>query len=269
MPEFSNLVLLADLEDILGAIVALLVPLLWVIRQIFQAAKPGEQPRRHAAPAPAPAQQPPAQPVAAGGQQADPLRSQVEEFLRRAGRAPQQSEAGRKAEPRRARKPARASEIEVLVDDNLREPAERRPLAAPLRPATSPLSPTQQRPQRVPLARKEQPARQREQALRESVAEQAADSIAAHSRMIAEQASRLGQRIVEDDHQFDVQLKAKFDHTVGTLTGSAVAAAEQAAAAVRAAETPAAQIAGLLSNPDGVRQAIVVNEILRRPTERW
>jgi hypothetical protein len=79
----------------------------------------------------------------------------------------------------------------------------------------------------------------------------------------------LGQRIIEDDAQFDVQLKAKFDHTVGSLTGSAVTAAEQAAAAASAAETPAAQIAAMLATPEGVRQAIIVNEILRRPTDRW
>jgi hypothetical protein len=101
------------------------------------------------------------------------------------------------------------------------------------------------------------------------LAERATERAAARTSRIAEQTSHLGQRIIEDDHQFDVQLNAKFDHTVGTLTGSAVTAAEQAAAAVAASETPAAQIAAMLATPDGVRQAIVVNEILRRPTDRW
>ncbi len=101
------------------------------------------------------------------------------------------------------------------------------------------------------------------------MAEHVAESVAAHAKSISEQTSRLGQRIIEDDHQFDVQLKAKFDHTVGTLTGSAVTAAEQQAAAVRATETPAAQIATLLANPEGVRQAIIINEIIRRPSDRW
>jgi hypothetical protein len=101
------------------------------------------------------------------------------------------------------------------------------------------------------------------------VAEHVAENVAAHARSISEQSARLGQRIIEEDHQFDVQLKAKFDHTVGTITGSSVAAAEQAAIAAAASETPAAQIAALLANPDGVRQAIVLNEILRRPNERW
>jgi hypothetical protein len=86
---------------------------------------------------------------------------------------------------------------------------------------------------------------------------------------LGEQTSRLGQRIIDDDQQFDVQLKAKFDHTVGTLTGSDVATAAQAAAAAAAASRPAAQIAALLASPEGMRQAVVLNEILRRPSERW
>jgi hypothetical protein len=72
-----------------------------------------------------------------------------------------------------------------------------------------------------------------------------------------------------EDQQFDDQLKAKFDHTVGTLTGSDVAAAEKAAQEANMAAMPAAQIAAMLATPDGVRQAIVVNEILRRPVDRW
>ena len=47
-----------------------------------------------------------------------------------------------------------------------------------------------------------------------------AESVTAHSQALGEQTSHLGQRIIDDDQQFDVQLKAKFDHTVGTLTGS-------------------------------------------------
>jgi hypothetical protein len=269
IPTLSNLVLLADIEQVISALIALVVPLLFALRHIFGSAKPGEQPRKQAPQAQAPPQPQPQQPVAAGGQQADPLRSQVEEFLRRAGRAPQQAEGRRPAAQQRGAKPARASEIELLVDENARELPERRPLGQPLRPVSQPLSSPRQQQQRAASARTPRRIRQLEQAPRESVADHVAESIEAHSRAIGQQTSRLGQRIIEDDHQFDVQLKAKFDHSVGTLTGSAVTAAEQAAAAVSATQTPAAQIAAMLSSPDGVRQAMVVNEILRRPSERW
>jgi hypothetical protein len=101
------------------------------------------------------------------------------------------------------------------------------------------------------------------------LAEHVAENVTAHSRTLAEQTSRLGQRIIEEDHQFDVQLKAKFDHTVGTLTGSHVSAAEQLTAVSEEAPPTATQIASLLVSPVGMRQAIVLNEILRRPIDRW
>jgi hypothetical protein len=130
------------------------------------------------------------------------------------------------------------------------------PVAGPPRQPAA--APSQTRPLRQPAAPR-----------RETIAEHVAESVTAHTRALGEQTSRLGQRIVEDDHQFDAQLKAKFDHTVGTLTGSGVAAAEQAAAVAADESRPAAQLAGLLASPDGMRQAIVLNEILRRPSERW
>jgi hypothetical protein len=256
-------ILLADFVEVIGSVAFLFGLLMWVINQIREANKPAAPPRgRPAAAAPQP--QPQAG-VKAAGQQADPLRNQVEDFLRRAGRAPQGNQPGPAGQRRvRAGGPP---EIEVLVNDDA-APGERRPLAEPLRPSDRPAMPSKQAaaelrkpsPPRRPAAPRQE---------RETVAEHVAENVAARGRALAEQASRLGQRIIEEDHQFDVQLKAKFDHTVGTLTGSAVAAAEQAAAAASFEARPAAQIAAMLANPEGVRQAIVINEILHRPSDRW
>jgi hypothetical protein len=33
--------------------------------------------------------------------------------------------------------------------------------------------------------------------------------------------------------------------------------------------SPVGQIAAMLASPGGVRQAMVINEILRRPSDRW
>jgi hypothetical protein len=253
--------LLADVFEMLGGVVGVLALVMWVIRQIAAANQQAGPPR--ARPQAAPAGEPQAgavggQPVA---QQADPLRNQVEEFLRRGGRgAPgNQAPAGQ-----RRNAPGPVKEIEVLIRDDP-APAQRPSLSEPFRPVEQ----SKGQPRR--LAEGPRPARapRKESSRRTTVAEHVAESVSAHSRAVAEQAARLGQRIIEDDQQFDVQLKAKFDHTVGTLTGSAVAAAEQAAIAAAEASTPAAEIATLLSNPNGVRQAIVINEILRRPSERW
>jgi hypothetical protein len=226
----NEIILLADIEDVIGGLMALLVPLLWVIKQIADATKQGKAGEAQ----PVAPQQP--QPAHQAGQQADPLRNQVEEFLRRAGRG-QQGERPRPA-PR---------DIEVLVD----APAAASPRATP---SPSLVMPSEQPAQRRSVAPRK----------RKSLAERATERAAARASKLAEQTSQLGQRIVEEDQQFDVQLKAKFDHTVGTLTGETAVVVEKVAI-----DTPAGQIAAMLASPDGVRQAIVVNEILRRPLDRW
>jgi hypothetical protein len=254
------MVLLADIREVVSIIMALLVPVVWIVKQIADASKQAKAPDGAQA-ADAPQAQPqPQAPRQAAGQQADPLRNQVEEFLRRAGRGPQ----GDRARPA-------PREIEVLVDE---EPSARRPVGEPLRSAESRAATAPSKTAAAtPIARQAPPQHPPRRSVvprkRKTLAERATERATARASKMAEQTSHLGQRIIEDDAQFDVQLKAKFDHSVGTLTGSAVTAAEQAAAAVSAAETPAAQIAAMLATPDGVRQAIVVNEILRRPDERW
>ncbi len=262
-------VLLADIFELIGSLVGLVFLVLWIVRQIMEANKQVPPARGGPAGAPPRPQQAGRGGVQAAGQQADPLRNQVEDFLRRAARPPQANQA---AAPQRAAQPAAASEIELLLDDEQSAP-DPWPLAEPLRPAESRPAEVPQRPAppqpavATPAPRvARRPVAPRR---RETLAERAASREGARAKKIARQTSQLGQRIIADDQQFDVQLKAKFDHSVGTLTGSAVTAAEQAAAAASATTTPAAQIASMLANPDGVRQAIILNEILRRPSDRW
>jgi hypothetical protein len=253
-------ILLADIFELFGGVAGLIFLVMWVIKQIVEANKQAAPPRGR----PPVAQQPQAKPaVQAAGRQADPLRDQVEDFLRRAGRGPQ---AGQPGPAQRRARPVGGSEIEVLVDEAAL-PSQRGPLAEPLRPVDQPIA--------APLSQsssttgKPRPQRKNISQRRETVAEHVTENVAAPSRAVAEQAARLGQRIIEEDHQFDVQLKAKFDHTVGTLTESTVTVAEQAAAGSANTTTPAMQIAAMLANPDGVRQAIILNEILHRPADRW
>lgn len=69
-----------------------------------------------------------------------------------------------------------------------------------------------------------------------------------------------------------------FEHRVGTLAveqsgGATAAETEQTASSVarrRAGQTPTAtELAALLRRPDDVRTAIILNELMRRPEERW
>jgi hypothetical protein len=227
--------------------ITLVVIFIAVMRQLFEASKQANK-KRAGGPNPLGGPpQPQPKPIQAGGQQADPLRNQVEEFLKRASQRPQGPQ-----EPIAKSQTRPASEIEILLQES-RQALEQRDAsgqrAAESRPAQPP-----QRPQRRVKRR-------------QSVAEHVAEQVASRSKSLAEKASQLGRRIVAEDEQFDVQLKAKFDHSVGTLAGSVNPVATPPAPPP--ADTPALQIATLLANPEGVRQAVIVNEILRRPSERW
>jgi hypothetical protein len=232
-------------------IIAVVVVLFAVLRQIYEANK--EAGKKAAAPRPQPQAGPKPVPAAAG-QQADPLRSQVEEFLRRAGQKSQ--EAQQQGQPQRP-----TSEIELLIEDGPRPP-QRRVLVESNRPndprRLQAGSPTAANPDKRPARRSVTPKR------RVTLAERAAVREEKRVGNLPEKQPHLGQRIIDDDKQFDEQLKAKFDHSVGTLAGSdsgQIAAPQQ--------ETPASQIAAMLANPQGVRQAVILNEILRRPSDRW
>jgi hypothetical protein len=264
---FAQPILAAAGGDIvIKLILGVIVLIFMVVKQLFEANKGAGLKAKLPQP-PQPMPQPPVKgavpPAAQAGQQADPLRAQVEEFLRRASK--QQQPAPPQA-PQRLQ-PARASEIEILVDPSRQ--TEQRNIGQPLRQAewrktlpTAPASPSAGTPADKPRQiRGSKPRR------RQSVAEHVAEQVTAHTRSLADKASQLGQRIVAEDQQFDVQLKAKFDHTVGTLAGTATSAA--AAQSLPASDTPAAQIASLLANPSGIRQAVLINEILRRPSDRW
>jgi hypothetical protein len=236
---------------------------MWVVKQIGEAQKKVVRPRGQQ-PAARQQQQPRAQAAArnpaAGlaGQQADPLRNQVEEFLQRAGR---QQQANQPRAAQRPRRPAPASEIEVLLNDQ-QNTVERRPLSEPFRPMGQPEAEAPQRgAARHPVKLPAQVERQRE-----SVAEHVADHITAGARSVGQHSSQLGQRIITDDQQFDVRLKERFGHSLGSLGDSR---ADESPVLTPVDNSPVGQIAAMLASPGGVRQAMVINEILRRPSDRW
>lgn len=110
------------------------------------------------------------------------------------------------------------------------------------------------------------------------------------SRQFGESARHLGEEVGLADDKMDARLHRKFDHQVGHLrsttaatptvtagqsfdearhgvAGAAPAGAGDAAA--QAAGVSAAEIALLLRTPRNIRHAIIMNEILTRPEERW
>jgi hypothetical protein len=93
------------------------------------------------------------------------------------------------------------------------------------------------------------------------------------NRGFTERAEHLADEIARADEQREQHLQQAFGHRVGTLAaGSAVGAAPatdvQPEVKTEAPST-AAGLAALLASPQGMRQAIILSEILARPEERW
>lgn len=88
----------------------------------------------------------------------------------------------------------------------------------------------------------------------------------------------LGGEVAQADEQLGEHLHQVFDHDVSSLEAKPGEVSAQPAAvvgpgadlaAVDLPVTAAAGLVALLSDMENVRQAIVINEILRRPEERW
>jgi hypothetical protein len=85
----------------------------------------------------------------------------------------------------------------------------------------------------------------------------------------------LGKEVAEADDQIDAHLHQVFDHRVGKLAAVPGEAAKPPAPAVPAAESlameePASAFAfDFLSQPESLCQAVILNEILQRPEQRW
>ncbi len=89
---------------------------------------------------------------------------------------------------------------------------------------------------------------------------------------------QLGGEVAQADEQAQERLHQVFDHQVGQLAetpGESPATPQSSSAEElegRTAELPstaAAGLAALFSNADNIRQAIVINEVLTRPEDRW
>ncbi len=91
------------------------------------------------------------------------------------------------------------------------------------------------------------------------------------------QVELLGDSVEIADDVMEAHLKEVFDHRIGTLQQSAAdtQASRHAASNARKRATgesvmaPPVDFAALLANAGDLRKAIVLNEILQRPVERW
>jgi len=89
---------------------------------------------------------------------------------------------------------------------------------------------------------------------------------------LEQQAKELGQEIDQTDERLEEQIHATFDHQLGQFDASQ-ATSDDATQATSQADGGSAAIAAdlhrMLSDPHDIRRAIVVNEILNPPVDRW
>ena len=83
---------------------------------------------------------------------------------------------------------------------------------------------------------------------------------------LAEQAAHLGERIAKSDDRLDARLHKKFDHQMGQFQRGQ-ATGHQHEDAKKGEPSAAARVAKMLTTPAGMRDAVVLNEILRRPAD--
>lgn len=229
--------------DLIQTIFGIIVFVIWIAGQ-FMGSR--EQAKRNKKPKP-PRQQGPAAPADAGvpgvqppkqgpRNQEDELRSEVEEFLRRAQGKPAQAQPVAE-QKRRALSPGMP-------------PPQRESRQQPQSPAA------QQRKrglQTKPLA-----AGQEGAIRKEGVAEHVQRHLSTED--IADHTKTLGAKIATADDRVEARLEDKFEHTLGRLE-------HREAPAEPKEVTPdmAADLAEMLSKPNGIKQLIIANEILRRP----
>ncbi len=80
-------------------------------------------------------------------------------------------------------------------------------------------------------------------------------------------AEHLGEDVGQADENLEAQLQAKFDHKLGALDDAPgmPAAVEQSPVE----DTLAREVAQMLRQPNSVRKAILLSEILTPPADRW
>jgi hypothetical protein len=264
-----------DFARVLPFIIAFLV---WVIGR-FASQVPNKPPQRGQVPGKPVIR--PQQPGPAG----DSLQSEIDDFLRQA----QAAREGRTADKAGQVSPSTAQSgtgrKSGQPDDTQRKKQSRRTVT---RQTDRGVRRDENRASQTPLSKSstsESRDQQEAQPRRESLAEHVAETL--DSSKFARRATKLSQVQESHDAEFRQHMQRVFKHDLGDTAGTAAGAsppsigpaANLAAAATGAGVAPmvtpsgdrkvAADIAALLAGGKGIRDAVILTEILQRPEQRW
>ncbi len=227
---------LAAFDDVIKFVVPILFMVLYGIGQLMAGKEKAEQAKKVRQPRPA-------QPPADGNppNQADSLRREVEQFLRHA--------KGQADPPREKLAPP----VRTIAQRPAKRPTKQRANLSQAGPKKTQAPP--------PRSMSQSRSMSQNKVQREGVAEHVAKHI--DSDDISEHADRLGYSISQTDEKTEARLQAKFGQRSNTFQHKSSSTDQQE-------QTLGAQeLFDLLSHPEGMRQAILMHEILRRPTDRW
>jgi hypothetical protein len=171
------------------------------------------------------------------------MRDEVEEFLRRAAARRAQAEAKRREQQQQVATPQQQQ-----------------------RPAPIQRAPLRQRPIDV------EPVVEIIEAEEADANSRMSSSVAQNLRGTAEigrHASSLGYEVDQADEKLQARLTKTFDHQLGQLKNTSLAAPEQAPVQTSEALAASMNLTRLLRNAQTIRNGIILSEILARPEHRW
>jgi len=266
---------LAAWDDLLQGAVPIIFMILYGIAQLLsnreQAQRKMPPPRPRPAVGPAPGQEPPAPATLE-----ETLRREIDEFLRRS----RESVAPPRAEPpagrARAGDAASGSPAAPVRTQPNAAPSLARRSPAPAGPRTEPTAagrgfpqPLGQRPpaglppaagQRAAAGAAAESAAPRGE--RSTVAEHVAQHLGSGGSL-PQRSAPLAGYVDQSDERMQQHVRERFEHQVGSLTRDASRPA--AASAASSPRPTVAELRKLLAQPEGLRQAFIMSEILRRP----
>ena len=189
-----------------------------------------------------------------------------------ATRPPRRPEAERPVRPPQpASSPGPSSKLNDEIEQFLKRANDRRSDRPQRERAANVARPP--KPAAKPRAEKPVAAEVVERSERNSVSESVEKHLA--NRQFTQRSEHLADEIVRADEQMEVHLQKSFNRRVGTLGESEAATARDVpltdteTAVVTAPASSASIVGALLSNPQQLKQAIVLAEILARPEHRW
>ena len=184
------------------------------------------------------------------------MNNEVEEFLRRAAQRRAQVEA----------------QLRAQAEARARGQGQGRPAPQPQEPPrrmTPPPPSVQQRTAPVEIIDLEPDTR-----LGNRVSASVAEHMR-HTQEIAAHVDQLGDRVESADEDMQAHMAQVFDHQVGRLRESGKdppappPPTASVAATVERKESRGSVLADLLLSPQNIRNAILLNEILNRPSDKW